>query len=78
MNNERRSNTDAFIEKAKKIKNHEGKYEYLKVDYVTCKKKVIITCKKNGDFEQNPSEHLACKGCQKCAIKNILILENVH
>lgn len=46
---------------------HKGIYNYDKVNYINSKTPVIITCKRHGDFEQNPSEHLAGKGCKYCA-----------
>lgn len=55
-----------FISKAKEI--HNNKYNYDKVHYVNNKTKVIITCKKHGDFEQTPNRHIAGNGCPKCAI----------
>lgn len=57
--------TSEWIEAATSI--HDGKYYYHKVNYINAKTPVIITCKKHGDFKQNPSEHLAGKGCKYCA-----------
>ena len=37
-----------FIEEAKLI--HKGRYTYDKVEYITAKQVVIITCKEHGDF----------------------------
>ena len=48
--------TLTFIEKAKKI--HGNKYNYSKVKYNKCEKKVIIICKIHGEFEQTPSLHM--------------------
>lgn len=56
--------TEEFIEKARKV--HGDKYDYSKVDYKTTHEKVVITCKKHGDFEQSPSSHLYGNGCPKC------------
>ena len=55
---------DDFVTKANN--KHNGKYSYNKVDYVTSKVKVIITCKKHGDFFQTPASHLQGRGCPKC------------
>ena len=63
-NTQFRSNTEEFIEKARKI--HGDKYDYSKVIYLNCYTKVIIICKKHGEFEQTPSDHLAGKGCSIC------------
>jgi G:T-mismatch repair DNA endonuclease (very short patch repair protein) len=58
--------TDIFIEKAKKI--HGEIYDYSKVIYKKAILKVIVICKKHGEFEQQPSNHLSGYGCVKCGI----------
>jgi len=62
-----------FIEKVKNIhKNMDGTplYDYSKVKYVKAIEKVIIICKKHGDFIQKPCNHLR-SGCSECGkIKN--------
>jgi len=60
-----RSNIDEFINRAKKV--HENKYDYSKVDYVSCHSKVIIICKEHGDFLQAPISHIYGFSCSKCA-----------
>ena len=62
MNNQEKTNK--FIQKANAI--HNFNYNYDKVDYIGGHKKVIITCKEHGDFEQEPSAHLARQGCPTC------------
>ena len=60
-----------FIEKAKNIhKNIDGTtlYDYSKVKYVKAIEKVIIICKKHGDFLQRPNDHYRY-GCPKCGIE---------
>jgi hypothetical protein len=57
--------TEEFIEKAKKV--HGDKYDYSKTIYTIAHNKVIITCPKHGDFEQEASSHLCGKGCPLCA-----------
>jgi hypothetical protein len=59
-----RSNTKEFINRANKI--HNNKYDYSKAVYVKSINKIKIICPKHGEFEQNPSSHLAGKGCPKC------------
>jgi hypothetical protein len=59
-------NTKIFIEKANT--KHNGKYDYAKTNYIVSRKKVIITCKIHGDFEQIAASHLAGNGCNKCGI----------
>ena len=59
-----KSNTNTFIEKAKKI--HGNKYDYSKVEYTNALTKVCIICPKHGEFWQTPHMHLRGNGCQKC------------
>ncbi len=56
--------TEQFIEKAKII--HGDKYDYSKVKYIKAIKKVIIICKKHGEFKQQPNNHLTGNDCVKC------------
>jgi len=66
--NSRRSNTEAFIRRAKIV--HPGdKYDYSKVDYTDNATKVEIICPEHGQFAQTPDSHLSSKGCQLCANK---------
>lgn len=62
-----RSNTEEFIQKAKKI--HGDKYIYDKIDYQIAAKDVEIICPidNHGIFLQSPSSHLVAHGCPKCA-----------
>lgn len=61
-----RGNTEAFIEKAEKL--WDGLYSYEKVEYEAAHKKVSITCREHGEFEQTPTNHLSLKiGCPKCS-----------
>lgn len=65
-NGDRFRHSDAeFIERARVT--HGDLYNYSKVDYIRSSSKVIITCKKHGDFEQEPASHLAGNGCSKCS-----------
>jgi len=42
------------------------RYDYSKLNYIKNNIKIIIICKKHGEFEQLPSNH--CKyGCKRCA-----------
>ena len=58
------SNTEEFIEKARKI--HRDKYDYSKVEYKNNHTKVCIICPEHGEFWQIPKEHLNGCGCPKC------------
>lgn len=55
---------DDFIEKARAI--HGDHYSYDRVVYIASKRKVKITCKAHGVFEQSPNHHLSGKGCPSC------------
>lgn len=56
--------TKIFIEKART--KHGDLYTYERVEYVTAKVKVIISCKEHGCFSQTPSDHLNGYGCMEC------------
>lgn len=64
-----RFTTEQFIEKSHD--KHGDKYDYSKVDYVNSKTKVIVICKKHGEFEIKPPAHFNLgQGCKKCSIEN--------
>ena len=57
---------EEFIEKANKMYNH--LYDYNKVLYKNVATKVIVICKRHGEFKVLPNNHLSKKsGCPKCA-----------
>lgn len=57
---------DEFIKRCKNI--HGDKYDYSKVNYTSIYDKVIIICKKHGEFEQIANKHVNSKqGCPKCS-----------
>lgn len=58
--------TSDFVYNAKLI--HGGKYAYDKVQYITAKHKIIITCNNHGDFNQIPNSHLGGSGCYECGV----------
>jgi very-short-patch-repair endonuclease len=66
------SNTQQFIEKS--INVHDNKYDYSKVNYINDRTKIIIICKKHGDFLQIPNSHLNGSGCPFCVNKTEGIL----
>ena len=78
----KKSNTENFIIKAKKI--HGDKYMYDKTVYEDVLKKIKIQCQKHGVFEQSPNGHLNGQGCPKCkeskgekTIRELLIKNNI-
>lgn len=61
-------NNDIFIEKSKLI--HGNIFIYNKLNYINSSTKVTLTCKKHGNFEISPNNHLSKnQGCVKCVGK---------
>lgn len=60
-----RGSTSGFIAAA--IAVHGERYSYGRVEYVNNSTKVSIVCPVHGAFQQTPGNHLAGKGCRKCA-----------
>lgn len=60
---------DYFIDKAKQV--HGDLYDYSKVEYLSAKTKVVITCNLHGDFLQIPNSHLKGRGCPHCGLIKI-------
>lgn len=58
-----KSNTEDFVNKAKKIF---PQYDYSKVDYQSKSDKVKIICPKHGVFYERPNDLLNNHGCKKC------------
>jgi len=65
IGNRFKSNTEKFIEKAKKI--HGDRYDYSLVQYTGKENKVCIICLIHGEFYQTPHNHLLNHGCSKCS-----------
>jgi len=57
-----------FIKDATKI--HGSAYDYSMVDYKNTQIKVVIVCKKHGEFSQTPDSHLHKRGCPHCDIES--------
>ena len=56
--------TETIIDRFKRV--HGDIYDYTKVKYVSMHTKVTIICKKHGEFQQTPSNHLKGQGCYFC------------
>lgn len=56
-----------FEIKANKI--HNNTYDYSKANYIDSVTKLIVICKKHGDFNISPNNHLRGKACPKCVNK---------
>lgn len=67
-NNNNKSNTEEFINKAKII--HNDKYDYSQVKYINSRTKIIIICPKHGTFNQLPNSHLSRHGCKICKLES--------
>jgi len=59
-----KSNTQKFIEKARKL--HNDLYSYELVNYVNAMTKISIICKTHGCFQCTPHDHLGGHGCWEC------------
>lgn len=68
----RKSTLSEFVEKAQKI--HKNAYDYSKTIYTNNKTKIVIICKKHGEFLCSPTNHLNSRGCPKCKINKLTIL----
>ena len=66
MADKQRCTTEDFIRKARLV--HGDKYDYSKSEYVGSQVKLTVTCPIHGDFETNPDNHLAGKGCPSCGV----------
>ena len=63
------SNTEKWIEKAKKV--HGDKYDYSVSKYTKATESIDIICKKHGLFTQRASDHLSGYGCPKCGYEKV-------
>lgn len=61
----KRLTTDEFTQKSRKV--HGNRYDYSEVNYLSSNSKVIITCKKHGNFTQTPKHHLSGSNCPQCS-----------
>ena len=53
-----------FIKLANEV--HSNLYLYDNAEYINCHRRVTITCKKHGNFNQTPKNHLRGDGCPNC------------
>lgn len=61
------SSSEVFVAKATTV--HRDRYDYTKCEYKGNHRKVIITCREHGDFEQQPANHLSGNGCPQCKLQ---------
>lgn len=64
-----RYTTEKFIEKAKSV--HGDKFDYSKTEYKGYGIKTTFICKKHGEFEQSPHDHIFGKVCCPECVKEI-------
>ena len=69
LSEERSLTTEEFINRAVEI--HGDLYDYSNTVYKNATTKLQILCPEHGYFSTLPGNHLAGKGCPKCAIEHI-------
>lgn len=67
--------SEYFIQRAKQV--HGDRYDYSKTHYVDAITPITIICKKHGEFQQNPSNHLQGANCPQCGIEAIKKKERI-
>lgn len=66
----KKKTTKSFIKEARAVHGR-WHYGYEKTNYVNAFTKIIITCRKHGDFLQTPNHHLMGQGCPECKLENL-------
>jgi hypothetical protein len=61
--------TDEILKRFQEV--HGDTYDYSKINYINSYTKVIIICKKHGEFLQLSHSHIAGNGCPKCMPEKI-------
>lgn len=61
----KRYTTEEFILVARTI--HLDEYDYSQTVYVSSAERVVVGCRKHGDFEVFPSKHIRGQGCPMCS-----------
>lgn len=59
---------ETFIEKANNV--HNFKFDYSKLEYTNSTSKIIVICKKHGEFYPTANNHLQGSNCPKCRYEN--------
>jgi hypothetical protein len=65
-NEDKAKTNKEFIKQAREVHGN-NKYDYSKTVYTRSYEKVIITCKRHGDFEIESNSHLQGSICAKCS-----------
>lgn len=66
----RQLDTGLFVACA--IETHGDTYTYGNTEYVCSRDKLVITCKKHGDFLQKANAHLNGAGCPECGAERVV------
>lgn len=61
--------TEEWVERFKGV--HGDRYDYSKFQYKGNDVKSTIICKKHGEFQQAPKQHLNGRGCPKCKLDKL-------
>lgn len=68
--------------KIRALKVHGNRYDYSNVDYINSRTLVDIICRKHGNFQQTPANHLSGQGCPICSLskgeQQIIQILNEH
>lgn len=65
----RRFSSETWVKWAQEV--HGDRYDYKKVKYLANDIKVVICCRKHGEFKQDPANHVRGHGCPKCKFANV-------
>ncbi len=58
---------EIFFYRAKLL--HGDRFDYSKSDFKSLEHRIIIICKKHGEFSQLPRKHLEGQGCKRCSAR---------
>ena len=62
----------SFVQRAREV--HGNRYDYSKAKYTKVLEPLIIVCKKHGEFNQTPNNHINHKnGCRLCGMEKLLM-----
>lgn len=65
MNNQQKF--EQFRKKFEIFESRHTEYDFSRADYKGSKKKLLVICRKHGEFWQYPAAHLRGKGCPVCS-----------
>lgn len=65
----KRYTTEEYVARAQEV--HGDTYDYSSVVYAHNKDKIVITCRKHGEFRQQVRMHLKGQGCNECGYERV-------